>query len=61
MLTAAFLWKVPKETDPEGPGLATLGESLFTEWAVPFEIASLVLLAAIIGAILLARNRGAGA
>lgn len=33
-----------------------LGEALFRVWAVPFEIASLVLLVALIGAIILARS-----
>jgi NADH-quinone oxidoreductase subunit J len=33
-----------------------LGESLFRTWAAPFEIASLVLLVALIGAIILARG-----
>ena len=33
-----------------------LGESLFRNWAAPFEIASLVLLVALIGAIILARG-----
>jgi NADH-quinone oxidoreductase subunit J len=35
-----------------------IGESLFSTWAVPFEIASLVLLVALIGAIVLARQEG---
>jgi NADH-quinone oxidoreductase subunit J len=34
----------------------TLGEALFQQWAVPFEIASLVLLVALVGAIILARG-----
>ena len=34
----------------------TLGEALFRQWAVPFEIASLVLLVALVGAIVLARG-----
>ena len=38
-----------------GPGLEELGAELFTNWVVPFEIASLVLLIALIGAIILAR------
>ena len=38
-----------------GPGLQELGSDLFTNWVVPFEIASLVLLMALIGAIILAR------
>ena len=33
-----------------------IGTTLFTTWAVPFEIASLVLMAALIGAIILARG-----
>jgi NADH-quinone oxidoreductase subunit J len=33
-----------------------IGSALFTTWAVPFEIASLVLLVALIGAIILARG-----
>ena len=40
---------------PIGPGLEELGAELFTNWVVPFEIASLVLLVALIGAIILAR------
>ena len=55
VLAAAFLWKAPPESSPEGPGLSGLAESLFTTWAVPFEVASLVLLVALIGAIIIAR------
>ena len=36
----------------------TLGKSLFIQWAVPFEVASLVLLVALIGAIVLVRSDG---
>ena len=39
----------------QAPGISSLGESLFTDWAVPFEVASLVLLVALIGAIIIAR------
>ncbi len=38
--------------------VANLGEALFGTYALPFELASLVLLAAIIGAVVLARRRG---
>jgi NADH-quinone oxidoreductase subunit J len=34
----------------------SIGDALFRQWAVPFEIASLVLLVALIGAIVLARQ-----
>jgi NADH:ubiquinone oxidoreductase subunit 6 (subunit J) len=33
-----------------------LANSLFTRWAIPFEVASLVLLVALIGAIVIARQ-----
>ncbi len=33
-----------------------IGTALFTSWAIPFEIASLVLMVALIGAIVLARG-----
>ena len=58
VLAAAFLWKISPDSDAQGPGLSTLGDSLFTEWAIPFEIASLVLLIALIGAIIIARAGG---
>ena len=37
-------------------GFENLALGLFTDWAIPFEMASLVLLVALIGAIMLARN-----
>jgi NADH-quinone oxidoreductase subunit J len=43
---------------PRG-GLAEMGRQLFGPFALPFEIASLVLLAAIVGAVVLARRRSA--
>jgi NADH:ubiquinone oxidoreductase subunit 6 (subunit J) len=33
----------------------SIGDALFRRWAVPFEVASLVLLVALVGAIVLAR------
>ena len=33
------------------PGVAAFGEKFFTAWAVPFEIASLILTAALVGAV----------
>jgi NADH:ubiquinone oxidoreductase subunit 6 (subunit J) len=36
--------------------LEALGEMLFRNWAVPFEVASLVLMVALVGAIILARG-----
>jgi NADH:ubiquinone oxidoreductase subunit 6 (subunit J) len=37
---------------------SVVGEALFGPFAIAFEIASLLLLAAIVGAVLLARKRG---
>ena len=58
VLAAAFLWKIPPESSAEGPGLSALGNSLFTNWALPFEVVSLVLLVALIGAIVISREGG---
>ena len=58
VLAAAFLWKTPPDSSAEGPTLTALGTSLFTDWAIPFEVASLVLLVALIGAIIIARAGG---
>ncbi len=41
-----------------GPTTAPLGRELFTTYAVPFEIASVVLLAALVGAIYLSTRKG---
>jgi NADH-quinone oxidoreductase subunit J len=48
---------------PEGPAMGSLsevGRALFGTFALPFEIAGLVLLAAIVGAVVLARRRTEG-
>ena len=42
---------------PRAGNLATVGMALFTEFALPFEIVSLILLAAIVGAVVLAKRR----
>ena len=36
--------------------IETIGDALFRRWAVPFEIASVVLLVALIGAIVIAKQ-----
>ena len=45
----------PAAVDPEPVGFRELGSTLFSQWAVPFELASLLLLVALIGAIVIAR------
>ena len=47
------------EGPPQG-SLSEIGMALFGPFALPFEIASQVLLAAIVGAVVLARRRAAG-
>ncbi len=49
---------IPADMVPGGPDIRELGQALFTQWAVPFEIASVLLLVALIGAIVIARAGG---
>ncbi len=57
VLGAAF-WLAPDvAAEPTPPDFTELGAALFTKWALPFEIASLVLLVALIGAIIIARTQ----
>ena len=63
ILAAAF-WLAPtpaSDAQPQAPEFTGLAASLFTKWALPFEIASLVLLVALIGAIIIARQQSVGA
>lgn len=61
ILGAAF-WLAPERVaQPQAPEFTMLAASLFTKWALPFEIASLVLLVALIGAIIIARQQSVGA
>lgn len=39
-----------------GPGIADLGVAIFTNWVFPFELASMLLLGALVGAIVLSRR-----
>jgi NADH-quinone oxidoreductase subunit J len=60
VLIASFLIDRPDAVRPDLPVFTfnDLGWALFTQWALPFEIASLVLLVALIGAIIIARRGG---
>lgn len=44
------------EAGRDGIGIRELGTTLFEQWAVPFEIASVLLLVALIGAIVIGRS-----
>ena len=56
VLAPAFLIYRVEGSVSQNASFTGIGESLFTTWAVPFEIASLVLLVALIGAIIIARS-----
>ena len=56
VLAPSFLINRVEGTESQNASFTGIGESLFTTWAVPFEIASLVLLVALIGAIIIARS-----
>ncbi len=43
-----------------GTDVETLGTALFTTWAIPFEVASVVLLVALVGAIVISRIQEGG-
>jgi len=56
VMAAAFWTSPPTGTAAQSPAFSELANSLFTRWAIPFEVASLVLLVALIGAIIIART-----
>jgi NADH-quinone oxidoreductase subunit J len=56
LLTAAILSTDVETGGRHGVELETLGDTLFAQWAVPFEVASLVLLVALIGAVVMVRE-----
>ena len=58
LLTAGIVTTNVRTVERQSVGLDTMGESLFTTWAIPFEVASLVLLVALIGSIVLVRASG---
>lgn len=56
VLLIALFGSPIESTLGSGVGLRHLGKTLFTDWAIPFEIASFVLLVALIGTIILVRE-----
>jgi NADH-quinone oxidoreductase subunit J len=61
---AIALLKVPGEGAPLGPEaqasfgtMATMGQVIFTQWLLPFEAVSLLLLVAMVGAVVVAKSR----
>lgn len=58
VMTASIITTSVRTTAREGVSFRSLGTELFTQWAIPFEVASLVLLVALIGAVVLVRTTG---
>lgn len=63
-LAAVFLfvvhdtdWKTVGEDSIPATGAAELGEALLSTWVLPFELASILLTAALVGSIMLTRTR----
>ena len=56
LLAAAILLTGVRTSERQGVGFELLGETLFEQWAIPFEVASLVLLVALIGAVVMVRE-----
>jgi NADH-quinone oxidoreductase subunit J len=50
-------WGAAPSGPASGRGLEALGRALFTEYLLPFELTSVLLLAAMVGVLLLARRR----
>jgi NADH-quinone oxidoreductase subunit J len=58
LIVAGVLGTAVRTTERQGVSFEAVGTDLFVRWAIPFEIASLVLLVALIGAVVLVRNTG---
>ena len=58
LIATVVVNKWPPSREPRPIGFKEIGTTLFGQWAIPFEIASLLLLVALIGAIVIARPGG---
>ena len=58
MVAAIFANPIEALKEPAHTDFKDLGISLFTQWAIPFEVASVLLLIALIGAVVIARSGG---
>jgi NAD(P)H-quinone oxidoreductase subunit 6 len=56
LLVVAFEVPWPVRTTGGGPTTAPIGHALLQQWLLPFELASLILLSTLIGAIIIARK-----
>ena len=55
LLAASILLTEIRTTQPSEISIEKIGEMLFYQWAIPFEVASIILLIALIGAIVMVR------
>ena len=55
LLAASILLTEIRTTQPSEISIEKIGEMLFNQWAIPFEVASIILLIALIGAIVMVR------
>jgi NADH-quinone oxidoreductase subunit J/NAD(P)H-quinone oxidoreductase subunit 6 len=53
LLVDAYRWSTVELPEPGGP--AQLGTAIFQNWVLPFEVLSVLLLSALIGAIVISR------
>ncbi len=58
VMTSAFSFHDAASLRPRGVDLPAIATSVFTDFAFPFEVASVLLLAAMVGAIVLVRREG---
>jgi len=55
LLATVIANKWPASVDPQPAAFRDLSETLFSKWAIPFELASVLLLVALVGAIVMAK------
>ena len=58
VIAATIVGTAVPDSERASISFTALGTSLFTEWAVAFEVASLILLVALIGAVVMVRSTG---
>lgn len=58
VMVVSFAFRDATNLAPRGGDLVPLASSLFTDFAFPFEVASVLLLAAMVGAIVLVKREG---
>jgi NADH-quinone oxidoreductase subunit J len=60
VVVGAFGWTEAGLDDRASGGAAVMGEAIFADWVLPFEVLSLLLLAALVGAVVVSTRNPAG-